>query len=112
MKGKQGRPPKLTPEVQEKIIQLVRVGNYVSTAARCAGINPETLYRWVRNGTRGETPTIYTAFTEALRHAEAEAEAIAVQEIRKASHEDPRNWMAAMTFLERRFRHRWGRSVI
>jgi len=36
-----GRPTKLTPEVQDKIVQAIRAGNFMSTAAAYAGAATE-----------------------------------------------------------------------
>ena len=38
-----GRPTKLTPDVQEKIVQAIRAGNYIETAAAYAGVR---MYVW------------------------------------------------------------------
>ena len=45
-----GRPSKLTEERQERIIQLIRGGNFASTAAEAAGISESTFYRWMKTG--------------------------------------------------------------
>lgn len=44
-KAKPGRKTKLTPERQTKILNAIRAGAYVETAAAAAGINKVTLYR-------------------------------------------------------------------
>lgn len=96
-----GRPSKLTPEVQEKIVNLIKVGNYAETAARAAGISKTTYYNWMAD----DRPQ-YVEFRDAVETAEAEAESHAVAVVRRAM---PDQWTAAMTYLERRYPDRWSR---
>ena len=49
-KARGGRPSKLTPEVQEKIVTAIRAGNYAQVAAVYAGIGERTFYRWMELG--------------------------------------------------------------
>lgn len=100
------RQTKLTPEIQERIVLAVRAGNYLSVAARAAGIHEATLYRWLERGRGPAGREPYRAFCEALKEAEAAAEVHAVALIRQQM---PQQWTAAMTFLERRFPDRWRR---
>ena len=100
-----GRPTKLTPDVQERIVQALRAGNYADAAVRSAGIATSTFYRWLERG-EDETTGIYREFRDAVRLAEAEAEVHAVAVIRRAM---PDDWRAAMTYLERRHPDRWRR---
>ncbi len=102
-----GRPTKLTKQVAEKIEAAIRAGNYAEAAARSAGIDPSTYYRWMERGEstkREDRP--YREFREAIKKAEGEAEVHAVALVRKAM---PDNWQAAMTYLERRYPDRWRR---
>ncbi|HXF72327.1 MAG TPA: hypothetical protein VNO79_06935 [Actinomycetota bacterium] len=46
------RPTKLSPEVQARICQAIRAGNYRETAARYAGIGISTFYAWLQRGER------------------------------------------------------------
>lgn len=98
-KGVGGRPSKLTPEVQEKIVSAIRAGNYAQIAAAYAGIGETTYYRWMQQG-REATSGKYREFRQAVKTAESEAEVRAVAMVQ--SHM-PNNWTAAMTFLERKF---------
>jgi hypothetical protein len=45
-----GRPSKLTPEVEARLLQALSVGAFRKTAAAYAGIGRSTLYRWVEQG--------------------------------------------------------------
>lgn len=103
---KTGRPSKLTPERSLKIIDAVRAGNYAEVAARFAGINERTFYKWMEKGEqRPDSP--YGHFRQAIKDAEAAAEIHAVVQVRQAM---STNWAAAMTYLERKFPTRWARK--
>lgn len=101
-----GRPTKLTPEVQEKIVSLVRAGNYPEVAAQAAGIAGRTYYEWMAKGDEGRDP--YAQFQQAVKEAQAAAESHAVTIIRKAAMDG--SWQAAAWFLERSKAERWRRK--
>jgi hypothetical protein len=101
-----GRPSKLTPEIQDKIVSAIRAGNYGEVAAAYAGIGSSTFYRWMDQGKAQAGP--YREFREAVKAAESEAEVRAVAIVQKQM---PEHWQAAMTYLERKFPLRWGRRV-
>ncbi len=92
-----GRPSKLTDERGERILEALRAGNYLGTAARYAGIGESTLHEW---------RTKYPEFAEAVEKARADAEARMVAVIMKAA---PIHWQAAAWWLERSFPGRYGR---
>lgn len=115
-----GRPTKLTYELIEQIADLVREGNYIETASAVAGIDKNSLYRWLKRGAReverlAKNPKlkgkieekIYVDFSNAVKKAMAESEADDLENIKKASRED---WKASAWRLERRFPNRWGRK--
>jgi len=106
-KGKGGRPSKLTPEVQEKIVTAIRAGNYAQVAAVYAGITERTYYRWMELGEQARGGR-YLQFFQAVKAAEGEAEVRAVAIIQKKM---PDDWRAAMSYLERKHPKRWGRRV-
>jgi transposase len=101
-----GRPAKLTPELQNKICDAIRAGNYLETAAAFAGIGKSTFYDWLRRGQR-VSKGIYHDFSAAVEKALADAEARDVALIAKAAADG--HWQAAAWRLERRFSERWGR---
>lgn len=101
-----GRPTKLTPELQKKIIDAIRAGNYMETAAAYAGISKDTFFRWLRKGARAKSG-IYKEFHDAVEKALAEAEVRDVMIIANAATSD---WKAAAWRLERKFPDRWGRK--
>lgn len=109
------RPTKLNDELQSKIVELIRAGNYIETASACVGINKDTLYDWLKRGAREKAKTngkidkkeeIYVRFSDAVEKAIAEAEARDVMIIANASKND---WKASAWRLERKFPNKWGR---
>ena len=100
------RPSKLTPEIQKKIIEAVKAGNYYEAACAYAGVSYSTLRGWIVKGEKAKSGK-YLKFLEAVRQAEAEAEARIVLQWQKAMPED---WRAAQAFLERRYPERWGKK--
>lgn len=105
-KIKDGRPTKLTPELQLKICETVRAGNYIETASAYVGVNKSTIYDWMKRGAR-EKQGIYHDFSNAIEKALAESEMRDVLIIGKAASQ---NWQAAAWRLERKFSDRWGRK--
>lgn len=113
-----GRPTKLTPETQDKIIRALQAGNYFNAACKHARIDPRTGHKWMAWG-RGhsygkhqELPQDlepYKEFREAVMRASADAEVHAVAMIRKAM---PDDWRAAAEYLRRRHVDRWGRERV
>lgn len=101
-----GRPTKLTPEVQERIVSAIRAGNYLETAAAYAGVNQSTLHRWVARGKEEDAPEEFREFCEAVERARAEAEVRTVALIQQAA---PNSWQAAAWYLERSHPKRWAR---
>lgn len=55
--AKMGRPTKLTPELADQIVQNLRAGAYIETAAKAAGINKTTLHDWLNRGQREDSGT-------------------------------------------------------
>jgi hypothetical protein len=105
-----GRPSKLSPEVETRITNLLRVGNTVEIAAAAAGISPETFYDWMRRGERkGSREKKYRDFKAAVEQARAEAETTLVTRIAKAAANG--SWQAAGWLLERRSPERWAKPT-
>lgn len=101
-----GRPLKLTEDLQRKIVEAIRAGNYIETAAAYAGVNKSTIYDWLKRGARGDGAE-FVSFSNAVEKALAEAEMRDVLIIGNAAKE---NWQAAAWRLERKFPERWGRK--
>jgi hypothetical protein len=103
-----GRPTKLNPEVQDKIVAALRAGNYQETAAMYAGVEARTFYRWMKRGeSDGTEDEPYRQFRQAVEKAKADAEVRDVALIDRAAADG--SWQAAAWKLERKFPNRWGR---
>jgi transposase len=98
-----GRPTKLTPELQDRIVALLRAGNYIETAARFCDVDKVTLYAWLKRGNR-QANGPFREFLNAVERAQAEAEIRDLEVIRQ----EP-SWQARAWRLERKFPQRWGR---
>lgn len=92
-----GRPTKFTAERRECILDAIRAGNYVETAARAAGVGKSTFYEWLER---------FPEFADAVEKARAEAETRYVAVIEQAT---VTSWQAAAWWLERSAPDRWGR---
>jgi hypothetical protein len=90
-----GEVPKLTPEISARIIGLVRGGVFLSQAAEASGVHRLTALEWMRRGedrdARPNAP-IYRAFADGVRAAKAEAAALAMVDVKRAT---PYRWLAA-----------------
>ena len=105
-------PRKLNDGMIEAISTAIRKGNYMITACQLAGIDASTMFHWHKQGQDdidNGLDTIYTRLIISVKRAEAEAEQRLVEVVREAA-EVKRDWLPAMTFLERRHPDRWGRK--
>jgi transposase len=105
-----GRPSKLTPETQDRIVQAIQAGNYVEIAAQYAGIGKATLYRWLEMAEDPNSDTKYREFRDAVESARSAAEIRNVALIQKAANDG--TWQAAAWYLERTAWQRWGRRTM
>lgn len=103
MSGSTPVPRLLTPELSDRICEIVRNGNFLEAACSDVGINSRTVRTWKRLGREGHEP--YASFLAALGRAEAASENLYVLAIRRAALTD---WKAAAWLLEHRFNERWG----
>jgi len=99
-----GRPTKLDPEVQEKTVRALLLGNHRQDAAAYAGIGAATLRRWMLRGQQ-ERESPYAEFRKAVLEAEARAKITAVGCINKAARDG--EWRAAAWWLQRHFPHQF-----
>lgn len=99
-----GRPSKLTPELQRKLVDLIASNVPIVTATAAAGISERTFHAWMKEGRAGTTRATRD-FAAAIDKAEAEGEAALVLLMRKAGIKD---WRAALELLKRRYPQRWG----
>lgn len=112
--AKTGRPTVLNVEMKDAIVDLLKRGNYITTAAAAVGISPVTVGAWVRKGEElsnlerelDETEQLFVAFSVEVQKARAFAEVQHVETIRQASKE---NWTASAWWLERTNPKDWGK---
>lgn len=108
-----GRPTKLTPAVQEALVDLLKKGVTRQAAAAAVGIGYATLTEWVARGERRDpdrrTGEDFAEFAAVLRGAEAEFEALTIARLQEyaAAGANP-DWRAQAWLLERRFSEQWG----
>ena len=96
----------------EALSLAIAKGNYTVTACQLCDIDQTTLWHWVDQGTKdyeAGLENIYTKLIIALKRAEAKAEAELVNVVRESA-TIKKEWLPAMTFLERRHPDRWGRK--
>jgi len=106
-----GRRTLLTPEVQEKICEHLRLGNFFEIACEAAGVSASTGYDWRRRG-EGRAKNrpcneLYAAFVNAVNEAERKAEQQQAARFYMAGKDD---WRAAAEFLARRYPGRWSET--
>ena len=68
-----GRDSKLTKEREEQIAQAIERGKSINSAARMAGITPQTVYNWLDRG-EDEQNTVYADFFERITRAKGYGE--------------------------------------
>ena len=113
------RPTILTPELQERIIQAIQVGNYFHVACEYAGIDRRTGWGWLAKGKDAvafseehETPIpdgklVYVQFAQAVMEARAQAEVRLVSSVVRAGTGEGADWRAAVEILRRGFKENW-----
>jgi len=132
-RGRTGRPTKLTPELQERIVATMRSGCYQETAAAHCGISVSVFRKWLHDGAEGKSKK-YKDFLEAVERASEDAELRALATVQefgrglfttivttmekadgsvetKTERRPVREWTAAAWYLERRKPGRWGRRL-
>lgn len=102
-----GRPSKLTPETQKRILEALSVGTTYELACQYAGISYETFRRWMNTGEDAKTGQ-FRAFYEAVKEAEGRAVVGWLAKIEQAA--SAGNWQAAAWKLERRYPSEFGRK--
>lgn len=113
------RKTALTPDVHDRIVEYVRAGNYLSTAAAAAGVTARSLRNWLRRGASGEEP--YATLHAEVLAAQAEGEARLVRSVSAAAdgifdEETGKfvaapDWRAGIEILQRRHPDRWSSQV-
>jgi transposase len=106
------RPTKLTPEVEERLVQAISVGATFKDACAHAGISFQTLQNWKKRARRAaeqagepdgepeEDTDQFVEFFDRIKKAEADAAVGWLTTINKAARRD---WKAGAWMLERRY---------
>jgi len=106
---KNGRPTKINDALIEKVCEYIEEGNFIDTAAVCAGINYCTYYNWIKWGDERHQDFkggAYEKFFKAVKDAERRGENHILQCLFNA---EGKNWIRYAWVLERRFPAKWGR---
>jgi hypothetical protein len=99
-----GRPSKLTPDTQEAICKAIRLGATREIAASAGGVRTETINEWLRRSRKPDAEAKYSAFSAAVKLAEADNALRALAIIESAAIDG--SWQAAAWMLERRHGYR------
>lgn len=105
--NKMGRPTKLTPALQDEIVEYLKAGNYIETACAVVGVGRSTYYDWIKRANEATRQNKYTRFRDAVNKAQAWAEARLVAII---SRQAEKSWTAAAWLLERRHTEKWDKN--
>ena len=103
-----GRPSRLTPDVQELLVQAMRAGAAKTSAAKFAGISHQTILNWQDRANQGEPE--YVALFDELEKAEGAFVIRALAQIADAARKG--QWTAAAWTLERRYPEEYGRRLV
>jgi transposase-like protein len=129
-----GAPTKLNDAMISSLTECVLSGNYLVTACQLSGVHEATLYTWLKQADADIKAGVESDFTrlyDTLKAAEAKSEAKQVENVIACAaggqtakrvtrtHRDGTEeveesfaqpqWLASMTYLERRHPDRWGR---
>ena len=97
-----GRKTKLTPDLQAKFCQGIKLGMTYRLACGYVGIRESTFYRWLQEAEQGHDRQ--KEFKEAVKAAEATGAAHSLAVIHRAAEEG--SWQASAWLLERRHCYR------
>jgi hypothetical protein len=107
-----GRPTKLSPELQHRLVATVRKVGFLSTAVRVCGVPPSLVCEWVARGFGRDPdrpPTRrFAEFADAVTQARAQFELAMLEGINRAALGSPKHWRAGARMLERAFPLRYG----
>lgn len=103
-----GRPSKLSYERQEKIAGWIEQGRSMTSAARMAGVSPETVFNWMDRG-RDEEEGEYNDFFNRITRAKGEGEEYYMRSIvEMAKEEGDHRFLASL--MKQRFPEAWSEA--
>ena len=100
-----GRKTKLTPEVQEIIVDGINAGLTLGLTCARAGVTPATFYNWLEKGEAAKSGVLMEFFN-AVERAKADS---ALRLVSQITLQAPTDWRAAAFMLERRFPDDYGK---
>lgn len=100
-----GRPSKITPELTERVCELIEKGLPYTLVCEAVGINESTFYDWIKKGEIGKKG--YTDFSERVSKSKANYALICLERVNKYA--DNGSAFCATWLLERRFPNEFGR---
>jgi len=109
------KPRKLKDSMIQALSDVISQGNYYITACAICGISEPCFYGWLNQAEKDtengltEEDSLYVRLVKTLKKAEAKAESDFLATVRSAAI-TKKEWLPAMTFLERRHPDRWGRK--
>lgn len=95
------RPTKLTPQLQSKIVKLLKTGVTVTDACASTGIHKSTFYDWIERGEAGDEA--FADFSDAVSRAHVNAKVVAIGTLRTAMSPYNQTTRRTETFTETRF---------
>jgi hypothetical protein len=105
-----GHNSKFIKKHKDALLRALRTGHFINAACDLAGVSETRFYAWMREGEQEDAPEDYRQFAAAVKKARAEAQDVALRNIRRAGLEH-RTWQANAWFLERSFPELWGRKL-
>lgn len=99
-----GRKPKLTPELQHQLCELLGGGALVKLACQSVGIPVGTFFRWMQEGEAEKAPAVKREFREAITQARATGQLSMISQIQAAAQDRGNrrgDWRALAWLLER-----------
>jgi len=104
----QDRDSKLTKQRQEEIAQAIENGKSMQSAARMAGVTPQTVYNWLDRG-KDQDEGIYKECFERITHAKGHGEDKYFSTIwEMAKEEGDHRFLASL--MKQRYPDSWGET--
>jgi len=98
-----GRKTKLTPELKEHFLNLLRSGNTIEACCGATGIGERTYFDWMAWARIGKEP--FSQFSQSIKKAQQEAHIMMVDTLVKLAKRG--STMAAIFWLQNRFPDQW-----
>ena len=105
-KRRKGRPTTMDKRKVNKVVELIKQGNYVKQAVISAGLNYKTHLNWMTKGKKGIRP--YDEYYERIEEAKAECETDMVGMLNESIKQG--NTGVAQWMLSRKFPKRWEKT--